>query len=198
MPLRLTTQVSDQWSSTGLRPVCSLTQNQETIRPAFTCTHLWLILGLPYSTAIFSHTPYWHVNSMLFKSFPPFWVHNAIGFRWNVGLCHTTGYRNGFLYLLPSGSEQHEVLLFGSIEEHTKILVLLGSKNKKHHKAHTHRPTFAESALESVLESIDSSSESADSLHNCWLTVGRVYDALSGYGPLEAVLRPQYSPRLSH
>ena len=53
------------------------------------------------------------------------------------------------LNLLPSGSEQHEVLLFGSISEgilqahhlivqiEENMLVYLGSKNKKHHRGST-------------------------------------------------------------
>ena len=53
--------------------------------------------------------------------------------------------------LLPTGSEEHEVLLFGNIserilqahhqivqtEKHTKILVKLGSNNKKHLRGST-------------------------------------------------------------
>ena len=51
-PLSLTSQVCYQWD---LRSVCVVTQNQELIRPAFTCIYLWLVVGLPFSTAILSH-----------------------------------------------------------------------------------------------------------------------------------------------
>ena len=45
-PLCLTTQVTDQRIFTGLTPVCSPTQNQEPILPAFSCIYLWLVVGL--------------------------------------------------------------------------------------------------------------------------------------------------------
>ena len=39
VPMSLTTQVGDQWNSTGLRPVCSPTQNHQPILPVFTCSY---------------------------------------------------------------------------------------------------------------------------------------------------------------
>ena len=38
--------------------MCAPTQNLRPILPAFTCAYLWLVVVLPYSTAIFSFPPY--------------------------------------------------------------------------------------------------------------------------------------------
>ena len=52
-------------------------RRQRPIPPAFTCSYLWLVLDLPFSTAIFSHTPYQ-------------WFHRA-----------DTGFRKVWVLVLP-------------------------------------------------------------------------------------------------
>ena len=42
---------------TGHLPQCVVTQNQEPIRPAFTCTYLWLVVGLSFSHRCFPIGP---------------------------------------------------------------------------------------------------------------------------------------------
>ena len=48
----------------GVIPESSFTQNQEPIPLAFTCTYLWLVLGLLFFHRHFSLPPYYHQNLM--------------------------------------------------------------------------------------------------------------------------------------
>ena len=60
--------------------MCAPTQNHQPIHLAFTCTYLWLVVGLPFSTAIFLHVNLMHIFIRNMnrlprdRSFPDCWL----------------------------------------------------------------------------------------------------------------------------